>query len=61
MGLPTNKNRRGDRDRDAYEAGRLAHENMRSIDANPYKRGTTAHREWSRAWRAADKNKRSGG
>jgi hypothetical protein len=59
-GLPTNRHRRDDRDGDAYRAGRFAHENKWSIDSNPYKRGTTEHREWSRGWRNADKNKRSG-
>lgn len=60
MGLPTNEHRRGDGDRDVYHEGRHAHDAAIRIDQNPYDRGTTQHREWSRGWRKADKNKQSG-
>jgi hypothetical protein len=60
MGLPTNKHRRSDKDREAYLAGRLAREQGRAIGANPHATGTAMHREWSRGWRKADKNATSG-
>jgi hypothetical protein len=41
MGLPTNKHRRSDKDREAYLAGRLAREQGRAIGANPHATGTT--------------------
>ncbi len=58
-GLPINKNRRHDRDPDAYAEGRAAWDGAQSLDHNPYPRGTTEHREWSRGWRKANKESRS--
>lgn len=60
MGLRTKQSRRGDQDRGAFHAGRAARDRQWGIDANPYKRGTVQHREWSRGWRYADRNKQSG-
>jgi hypothetical protein len=41
-----------DRDRTAYREGCEAKRARASIGQNPYERGTTAHREWSRGYRA---------
>lgn len=55
----TNKNRRRhrnpnvrrDHDPEAYAAGLDARVSGQQLSANPYQKGTTAHREWSRGWR----------
>jgi hypothetical protein len=42
-------------DSDAFQAGRWAHANMWSLEANPYRDGTDLHAEWARGWSATDK------
>jgi hypothetical protein len=49
------EHRKGDRDPEAFKEGRDAARLGCLVNANPYFRGTTEHREWSRGHRTASK------